>query len=97
MVQRAMTHIALNSRTQGTNADGMKKSMVTAHKAGIFDVIGVPKLSVHDSLSFSQRADNAIQREAYAELNHIMETALALRVPVRVDSERGPNWGDLHA
>ncbi|MFZ1074797.1 MAG: DNA polymerase [Minisyncoccia bacterium] len=97
MIHRAMTHIALNSRTQGTNADGMKKSMVLAHKAGIFDVTGVPKLTVHDSLSFSVIDDTPIQREAFKELRHIMETALALRVPVRVDSERGPNWGDLHA
>lgn len=95
MVQRAMTHIALNSRTQGTNADGMKRSMVLAHKAGVFDVIGIPKLTVHDSLSFSRRDASPRTLEGFRELKHIMETALPMNVPVRVDFEHGPNWGEL--
>jgi DNA polymerase I-like protein with 3'-5' exonuclease and polymerase domains len=96
MIQRARCHIALNSRTQGTNADGMKRSMMLAHKAGVFDVTGVPMLTVHDSLGFSRKDDSPLQIEAYRELQHIMETALPLNVPIRVDTATGPNWGDLH-
>ncbi len=92
-IQRAMTHIALNTKTQGSNADGVKKAMHVAYKTGVYDVIGVPKITVHDSFGHSQIDRSSAQEEAYKELKRIMETCLPMRVPVRVDVERGPNWG----
>jgi DNA polymerase I-like protein with 3'-5' exonuclease and polymerase domains len=96
-IQRARTHTALSSETQGSNADGMKKWMVDADDAGVFAVTGVPTLTVHDELDFSVIDDSPARREAHQELRYLGEQALAhkLTVPIRVDSGRGPNWGSI--
>jgi DNA polymerase I-like protein with 3'-5' exonuclease and polymerase domains len=93
-IVRAMVHIALNRRLQGSNADGIKMALWLADRAGIFGVIGDPRVTVHDSLGFSQIDDSPIQLQGYAELYHTMETALPLRVPVRVDHAHGASWGE---
>jgi len=92
-IKRAKTHTALNSRTQGTNADGIKKAMVQCHKEGLFDIVGVPTLTVHDELNWSQIDDSPIQLQAYARIEWIMENAIPLSIPVRVDTGTGANWG----
>lgn len=92
-IQRARTHIALNRYTQGTNADGMKVSIVRAWKAGVFAITGPPRVTVHDSLGFSKIDSSPRMHDAYRHLKYIMESALALSVPIRVDFEQGPNWG----
>lgn len=92
-IVRARCHIALNRYTQGSNADGLKIAMAAADRDGVFDVIGVPTLTVHDELDFSVIDDSRIQNEAYAHLRYLMENALPLSVPIRVDHGRGPNWG----
>lgn len=91
-VKRAYTHKALNRRLQGSAADLMKKAMVQCWKDGIFDATGVPSLTVHDELDF---IDEGGRDEAFNEMQHVMETCLPLRVPVRADYEIGPNWGDV--
>lgn len=91
-VRRAYTHKALNRRLQGSAADLMKAAMLKCWKDGVFDRIGVPRLTVHDELDFS---DPGGCEEGYAEMKHILETALELRVPVLVDEESGPNWGEV--
>jgi DNA polymerase I-like protein with 3'-5' exonuclease and polymerase domains len=93
-IQRARAHIALNRRTQGDNADGIKMAMVMCDEAGIFDVTGVPTLTVHDSLSHSVIDKSPRQIEAHAEMKRIMSQSLPVSVPIRVDDSRGPNWGD---
>lgn len=90
--QRAYLHKALNRRLQGTAADLIKMAMLKCWKGGIFDVTGVPRLTVHDELDFSDPGDCD---DAFAEMIHIMETALPMSVPVMVGDERGPNWGDV--
>lgn len=91
-IKRAYTHKALNRRLQGSAADLMKKAMVQCWKDGIFDATGVPRLTVHDELDF---IDEGGSDEAFREMQHVMETCLPLRVPVRADYEIGPNWGDV--
>jgi DNA polymerase I-like protein with 3'-5' exonuclease and polymerase domains len=91
-VKRAKTHKALNRRLQGSAADLMKKAMHRCWKDGIFDATGVPRLTVHDELDFS---DPGGRDEAFREMKHVLETALPIRVPVRADYEIGPNWGDV--
>ena len=54
----------------------------------------MPSLTVHDELDFSD-PDTPASREGFAEMAHIMETAVPCRVPIVVDGERGPNWADL--
>ena len=90
-----MAHIGLNTHLQGSNADGIKKAMVQMDKEGLFDITGVPTLTVHDELDWSQIDDSPIQQQAYARGVYIMENALPLRVPVRVDTGVGPNWGAI--
>lgn len=93
-IQRAYTHKAINRRLQGSSADMMKKAMVVCYEAGIFEVTGIPRLTVHDELGFSVPDDSPAVNEAYAEMRRIMTTCIPLRVPVKVDTGRGPNWGD---
>ena len=91
-IKRAYTHKALNRRLQGSAADQMKKAMHQCYKAGIFDATGLPRLTVHDELDF---IDPGGRDEAFREMQHVMETCLKLRVPVRADFEIGKNWGDV--
>jgi DNA polymerase I-like protein with 3'-5' exonuclease and polymerase domains len=94
-IKRAGEHKAINYMLQGSNADQMKKGMHDCDKAGIFDVIGVPRLTVHDELVFSVAYDNSTVNEAYGEMRHIMETCIPhIKVPVRIDFKRGKSWGD---
>jgi DNA polymerase I-like protein with 3'-5' exonuclease and polymerase domains len=93
-IQRARCQIALNRLTQGGNADGIKVAMDQMDREGVFDIIGVPTLTVHDSLGHSVIDDSPARKEAHARKVEIMETALPLRVPTKVDTTRGPNWGE---
>ena len=71
----------------------MKRAMVQAYHAGIFNQTGLPLLTVHDELDFD---DQGAPADAWLELKHIMETASPeVNVPVIVDHEQGPNWGDV--
>lgn len=93
-IQRAYTHKAINRRLQGSSADMMKKAMVECYERGIFEVTGIPRLTVHDELGFSVPDDTPEVNEAYAEMRRIMATCIPLKVPILVDTGRGPNWGD---
>jgi DNA polymerase-1 len=70
----------------------MKVAMLKCYKDGVFDETGVPRLTVHDELDFS---DPGGKDRAFKEMAHIMETALPLKIPVKVDSEIGPDWGHV--
>jgi DNA polymerase I-like protein with 3'-5' exonuclease and polymerase domains len=91
-IRRAYTHKALNRRLQGSAADLMKAAMLKCYRDGVFDETGVPRLTVHDELDFS---DPGGKDEAFREMKHIMETAIPLRIPVRADGEIGPDWGHV--
>lgn len=93
-IRRAYTHKALNRLLQGSAADLAKRALYKAFKDGLFDVIGVPRLLVHDEFDFS---DQGHSEEVWRELQNILENAIPLRLPVRADPEVGPNWGDLHS
>ena len=60
-----------------------KKAMVELHKEGI-----IPHIQVHDELDISVK-DNA------DKIKEIMESAVELEVPVKVDFEEGVNWGTI--
>ena len=82
-IRRAYTYKALNRLIQGSAADMTKKAMIELHKEGI-----TPHLQVHDELdiSVSNNAD---------KIKEIMESAVELEVPNKVDYESGPNWGTI--
>lgn len=93
-ITRAYVHAALNRVLQGSAADLMKKAMVDVWESGACDVVGAPLLTVHDELDWSDPGTTESD-EAFIEIRRLMCEAIPLRVPVLVDEERGPNWGDL--
>jgi len=82
-IKRAYTYKALNRLIQGSAADMTKKAMLELHKEGI-----IPHIQVHDELDISV-SDNA------DKIKQIMEDAVSLEVPNKVDYESGPNWGNI--
>jgi DNA polymerase I-like protein with 3'-5' exonuclease and polymerase domains len=82
-IKRAYTYKALNRLIQGSAADMTKKAMIELYKEGI-----IPHIQVHDELDISV-SDNA------NKIKEIMEAAVSLEVPNKVDYESGPNWGNI--
>lgn len=91
-VRTAFTHKALNGLLQGSAADLMKKAMVDAWEAGVYEIM-IPHLTVHDELNQSV-PDTPEGHEAFGELRNIMETSLTLEIPVRADGTIGSNWDE---
>ncbi len=83
--RRAFTYKALNRLIQGSAADMTKKAMIELHREGI-----TPHIQVHDELDISVMND----LEA-AKIKDVMESAVDLEVPNKVDYESGPNWGEI--
>ena len=83
--RRAFTYKALNKLIQGSAADMTKKAMLDLYKEGI-----TPHIQVHDELDISVVND----LEA-AKIKDIMENAVDLKIPNKVDYESGPNWGSI--
>jgi len=84
-IKRAYTYKALNKLIQGSAADMTKKAMIDLHKEGI-----IPHIQVHDELDISIKDNNHAH-----EIKTIMEHAVTLEVPNKVDYESGPNWGTI--
>lgn len=95
-IKRSHLHKALNYKIQGTAADFMKAAMVKCFKDGIFSATGVPRLVIHDSLEFSVEEKSEEVDEAFRVMRHTMETALKFRVPMRVEGNSGPSWGEAN-
>lgn len=91
-IQRAGTHKAMNRILQGSSADQMKTAMLRCWEDGVFDAIGVPRLTVHDELDFS---DPGGCEEGFKELQHVMETCLDLAIPITAKGDKGPSWGEV--
>ena len=84
-IKRAFTYKALNKLIQGSAADMTKKAMLELHKEGI-----TPHIQVHDELDIS-----VINDLEAAKIKDVMENAVDLRIPNKVDYEYGPNWGSI--
>jgi len=84
-IRRAYTYKALNKLIQGSAADMTKKAMIELYKAGI-----IPHIQVHDELDISVKDDKQAK-----QIVDIMESAVKLEVPNKVDYESGKNWGDI--
>jgi len=84
-IKRAFTYKALNKLIQGSAADMTKQSMLALYQEGI-----IPHVQIHDELDISistmEDADKIIT---------IMEEAVELQVPNKVDFEKGDSWGDI--
>jgi len=84
-LKRAFTYKALNKLIQGSAADMTKKSMVALYKNGI-----IPHIQIHDEVDISVESDKKAE-----QIVQIMEEAVVLQVPNKVDYESGDNWGDI--
>jgi len=85
--RRAFTYKALNKLIQGSAADMTKKAMLELHKRGI-----TPHIQIHDELDISiplGEGDNS------KDIITVMEKAVELQIPNKVDYESGPNWGTI--
>ncbi len=85
-IRRAYTYKALNKLIQGSAADMTKKAMLDLYKEGI-----VPHIQIHDELDISVESDSQAKK-----IIEIMENAVTLEVPNKVDYESGKNWGDIY-
>jgi DNA polymerase I-like protein with 3'-5' exonuclease and polymerase domains len=85
-IRRAFTYKALNKLIQGSAADMTKKSMLNLYKEGI-----VAHIQIHDELDISVASDKKAKR-----IVQIMESAVKLEIPNKVDYEAGKNWGEIH-
>ena len=88
--------IAVNMPIQGTQADMIKKAMISIH-AGLADVSAGARmiLQVHDELVFEVPEANVEAVSAF--VRHEMATAFPLGdVPVVVDVGVADNWLDAH-
>ena len=85
-IKRAFTYKALNKLIQGSAADMTKQSMLALYREGV-----IPHIQIHDELDISvaslQESDKIIR---------IMEEAVQLQVPNKIDLEQGDSWGDIH-
>ena len=85
-IRRAYTYKALNKLIQGSAADMTKKCMLELYKEGI-----IPHIQIHDELDISVESDKQAKR-----IIEVMESAVDLEIPNKVDYESGKNWGDIH-
>jgi DNA polymerase I-like protein with 3'-5' exonuclease and polymerase domains len=79
--RRAFTYKALNKVIQGSAADMTKKAMLDLYKEGI-----LPHIQIHDELDISIDGNED-------KIKEIMENAVDLEIPNKVDCDAGPNWG----
>jgi len=85
-IRRAYTYKALNKLIQGSAADMTKKAMLDLYKENI-----IPHIQIHDELDIS------VESEKHAnKIIDIMQKAVKLNVPNKVDYESGENWGDIY-
>jgi DNA polymerase I-like protein with 3'-5' exonuclease and polymerase domains len=85
-IRRAFTYKALNKLIQGSAADMTKKAMLDLYNEGI-----TPHIQIHDELDISVKNDDEAKR-----IIEIMENAVSLAVPNKVDFESGNTWGDIY-
>jgi DNA polymerase-1 len=85
-IKRAYTYKSLNKLIQGSAADMTKKSMLDLYKEGI-----IAHIQIHDELCVSVESD-----EQAKKIVEVMENAVKLEVPNKVDYEFGKNWGTIN-
>ena len=84
-IKRAFTYKALNKLIQGSAADMTKQAMINLREAGI-----TPMIQLHDELNVSYENEKEADK-----IKEIMEQAVPLKVPNKVDFEDGECWGDI--
>ena len=83
-IKRAWTYKALNKLIQGSAADQTKQAMLNSYKEGY-----IPHIQVHDELNLS------VTEDQMQPIKEIMENCIELKVPSKVDAEKGDSWGKI--
>jgi len=84
-IKRAYTYKSLNKLIQGSAADMTKRSMLELYKEGI-----IAHIQIHDELDISVES-----KEHADKIIEIMENAVKLEIPNKVDYEKGDTWGQI--
>jgi DNA polymerase-1 len=63
-----------------------KKAMVDLYEEGI-----ISHIQVHDELNCSIES-----KEQATRIKEVMENTVELKVPLKVDMEIGPSWGEIN-
>ena len=85
-IRRAFTYKALNKLIQGSAADMTKQAMLDLYKEGV-----IPHIQIHDELDISVESPQQAKK-----IIEIMENAVKLKIPNKVDYESGDNWGEIN-
>ncbi len=85
--------IARNFPIQGTSADIMKMAMASLAKKNVFTKDSRLVLQLHDELVLEVKKGKI--KEVEKKLKEIMEKATVLRVPLKVETKIGENWGEV--
>lgn len=95
MRRKAAEREAINAPMQGTAADIIKKAMIAVddwlQKENI-DALMI--MQVHDELVFEVRKEQ--QAEMSEKIRGLMESAMKLDVPLKVEAGVGANWDEAH-
>ena len=93
-VREAAERMAINMPVQGTSADIIKVAMINLYREmNKRRLKSKMLLQVHDELVFEVPDD---EMEIMLKIvPDIMESAVTLTVPIRVDTKVGKNWGDM--
>jgi len=95
-VRQSAERMAINAPIQGTAADIIKIAMIRLHRA--LEERGLRAriiLQVHDDLVLETPDDE--RAEVSVLMQDIMENAVHLQVPLKVDFKIGPNWGEMES
>lgn len=94
-IRQNAERVAINTPIQGSAADLIKLAMINIHTA--FQEKGLKSkmlLQVHDELVFEVAADEL--ETVKSIVKEKMETAMDLKVPLKVDDGVGENWLEAH-
>ncbi len=85
-IQKFGERAAINAPIQGTAADLVKKAMIDVVGQTTADLL----LQVHDELIFEAKTE--IAQDECKKITKVMESVAVYKVPLKANSEIGPNW-----
>ena len=92
-VREAAERLAINTPVQSTAADLIKKAMISIEREILkSNLQSRMVLQIHDELLFEVAPGEEAQLEKLAK--HEMETAMKLKVPLKVSGAFGRNWNE---
>ncbi|MFN8521822.1 MAG: DNA polymerase I [Chloroflexota bacterium] len=95
-IRQAGQRMAVNHPIQGSQADVVKIAMIQVQRALHEESLPATMLlQVHDELVFE--VDRSATSRVAERVRQIMEHAMELAVPVKVELKAGDNWEEMHA